>query len=169
MTFQFPLSFPSRVEGTYLPGVLASLLAIALAIQLVSADREPDLPPVLAIGASRFDFAMPAVSPVSAARVIFDRPLFAPRQSLATRPSVQTLPLGGASVAGTVTIRGRAFAVVRRANGRVSNIAIGGAVDGWRLIALRPEGAVFVKNNVRHQIAYGATPMVAVEQDAPAE
>ncbi len=169
MTFRFPLSFPSRAEGTILPGVLASVLVIALVIQLVSADREPDLPPVLAIGASRVDFDMPAVPPVSTPPVIFDRPLFAPRQSLVAGPSNKALPLGGALVAGTVAIRGRAFAVIRRANVTVSNIAIGGAVDGWRLIALRPEGAVFVKNNVRHQIAYGATRFAAVEENAPDE
>lgn len=169
MTSRFPLSFPRRAEGTVLPSVLASALAIALAIQFISVDREPDLPPVLAVGAGRADFAMPAVPPVNAASVIFDRPLFAPRQSLVASSGGQVLPLGGASVAGTVTIRGRAFAVVRRANGTVSNIAIGGVVGGWRLIALRPEGAVFVKNKVRRQIAYGATPLAATEEDTPTE
>lgn len=152
-----------------LPSILASLLAIGIAIQLVSAKREPDLPPVLAISTNRVSFDMPAVAPVSVAPVIFARPLFAPRQSLIAGPSAQTLPLGGALVAGMVAVRGRAFAVVRRANGTVSNIPIGGAVDGWRLVALNPESGVFVKNNVRQQIAYGATPMAAREDSAPAE
>lgn len=169
MTFQFPSFFPRRADGTVLPSVLASLLAVTLAIQFVAADRAPELPPMLAVGANRVDLDVPAFAAVSAAPILFARPLFAPRQSLIAGSSSQTLPLGGASVAGTVAIRGRTFAVVRRANGTVSNIAIGSAVGGWRLIALRPEGAVFVKNNVRHQIAYGATPSAASEEDVPTE
>lgn len=170
MKFRFPLSLPNRADGTLLPGILVALLAAALGVQLWAANAEPDLPPVLAVGATRLVTAIPTIAPVKAARVIFDRPLFAPRQAMTAATGFgQPLVLGGASVAGMVSVRGRSYAVIRRANGEVSNLAIGGLVNGWRLVSLRADGAAFVKDSVRQDIAYGAAAIRPTEEDAPAE
>jgi len=172
LRYRFPLSSPRRADGTVLPAVLAALLALAFAAQLVWAGDEADLPPVLAVSAARANFAAPAVMPVAVPAVVFERPLFAPRQSLtATATATAAAPpaLGGAVVAGTATIRGRTFAVVRRADGTVANVALGGRVGGWRLVALGQDGAVFVRSGERLQVAYGAQAAATPEAEAPVE
>ncbi len=164
------MSVPNRADDTILPAVLAGLLAVLLAVQLLLSGADPDLPPALAVSASRTKTTIPEMAPVVAARVIFDRPLFAPRQSLtaALRTGAASM-IGGALVAGTVSIRGRSFAVVRRANGDVMNLGIGGVIDGWRLVALQAGGAVFVKGKESRVLAYGAAAFAPAEEDAPSE
>ncbi|MFM9976613.1 MAG: hypothetical protein ACKVOP_01015 [Sphingomonadaceae bacterium] len=151
--------------------MLAALLAMVFVLQLFLARADEDLPPVLAVSAARSNFIAPSVAPVAVPSGIFQRPLFAPRQSLAATGAVAAPPpLGGAVVAGTATIRRRTFAVVRRSDGSVANVAIGGVVSGWRLVALGQERAVFVKGGERLQIPYGAQPTsTGGEGEAPTE
>lgn len=170
MRFRFPLSWPSRADGTLLPAVLAGLLVVGLVGQCVATGGTPDLPPVMAVGAARTRLRVPTVVPVSVARVIVDRPLFAPRQSVTSAadgnpPSI----LGGASVAGTMAIRGRTYAVVRRPDGTSANLSVGATLGGWRLVALGQQGATFVKGGDRRVVAYGASAPVAEAADAPSE
>ena len=170
MKFRYHLSLPSRADDTILPAVLAGALALMFGVQLWLSGSDPELPPALAVGASQANTAVPAMTPVGADRIIFDRPLFAPRQSLtAASQAGPAYAIGGAIVAGTVAIRGRSFAVVRRPNGVVTNLGIGGSIDGWRLVALPSDGAVFVKNKERRVIPYGAAAVPVAEEDAPSE
>jgi hypothetical protein len=170
LKFRFPLSFPRRAEDTILPGVLSGLLVITFGFQLVLAGADPELPPVLAVGSSRGNVTVPSAAPVRAAQGIFKKPLFAPRQSMTAGQTADAVaPMGGASVAGTVTIRGRAVAVIRRPNGTVTNLSVGGTIDGWRLVSLQTDRAVFTKKGMKRDIAYGTSPAPVTDEDAAAE
>lgn len=160
MKFRFPSSLPSRADGTLLPALLSGALAVALLAQLTWTAREPDLPAALHVSAPSARAEVPVISPVVASSEIFRRPLFAPRQSASVAADGPPPPmLGGAVVAGTVSVRGRTFAVVRRPNGTSFNMAVGGRLYGWTLAALRDEGAIFVKGAARQTMAYGAQPV----------
>lgn len=151
---------PNRADGTLLPALLAVALAATLLAQLGWTAREPELPPALPVSVPVSNFRVPTISPVAASGEIFRRPIFAPRQSASAASDGAPPPmLGGAVVAGTVSVRGRTFAVVRRPNGTSFNMAIGGRLNGWSLTALRDEGAIFVKGNTRQTMAYGAQPV----------
>ena len=164
MRFQVPLSFPNRADRTVLPAALASLLALAFGLQLIWTSSEPDLPPVLAVGAARSNAAPPKIVPTATSPIVLERPLFAPRQSVSVANGALPSILGGAMVAGTVSIRGRTFAVIRRPNGTASNLSVGGSVAGWRLVSLGQQAAVFVKGAERREIAYGYQPTQASEE-----
>lgn len=164
MRFQFPLSFPNRADRTVLPAALASALALAFGLQLIWTSSEPDLPPVMAVGAARSNAAIPRIAPTAPSSAILERPLFAPRQSAVVANGAPPPMFGGAMVAGTVSIRGRTFAVVRRPNGAVSNLSVGGSLGGWRLVSLSQQAAVFVKGAERREVAYGSQPTQASEE-----
>lgn len=169
MKFRFLLSLPSRNDGTVLPALLGTILAATLVMQLTWAAREPDLPLPLPATAPVTSNRVPIVSPVVASGEIFRRPLFAPRQSSSIASDIAPAPtLGGAVVAGTVSLRGRTYAVVRRSNGKSFNLPVGGQLNGWSLAALRDEGAVFVKGRARQTIAYGTQP-TSEAAEPPAE
>ncbi len=170
LKFRFPLSLPNRGDATLVPGVLAGILVAMLGLQLWLAGLEPEQPPVLPINVRSANSIFQIMPQAIAAQAIFSRPLFAPRQTMST-PSGTTAPLalGGASVAGTVTIRGRGVAVVRRTDGSVANVSIGGVVGGWRLIALREEGAVFANGKEQRLIRYSGAASQTADDEAPAE
>ncbi len=164
MRFQFPLSFPSRADRTVLPAALAGVLVLVFGLQLIWTRIDPDLPPVMAVGAALSKVAVPKIVPATTSLAIFARPLFAPRQSAAVANGASPPMFGGAIVAGTVSIRGRTFAVIRQANGATSNMSIGGTLDGWRLVSLGQQAAVFVKGAVRREIEYGMQPTQGSEE-----
>jgi len=152
--------------------MLAMLLAVSLMLVITGGSTPVALPPALPVsGAGAVATTIPNPR-APAARVVFDRPLFAPRQSpFAAANGGEAPVLGGAAVAGTVTLGRRNFAVVRRPDGAVSNLAIGGTISGWRLVALTAQGALFVKSGVRRIVAYGAAPSAQppAEEDAAAQ
>jgi hypothetical protein len=168
LTFQFPISLPNRADQTLLPGILTGVLVLTLVAQIMWLNPEPQLPPAMTVTAARFNFATPTAVQVPVSRAIFDRPLFAPRQSAVTAQNsgAPVLPLGGAVVAGTVTVRGRTFAVVRRPNRTTRNMAIGSELDGWRLASFGQQSAVFAKGRERREITFGALPGQATAEPA---
>ena len=169
MKFQFPLSLPNRAERTLLPTLLSAMLAATFLTQLLWADRDADLPPVMAVTAAQGNFKAPKIPLVEVPRNIFSRPLFAPRKSTTLKNDGSPPPvLGGATIAGTVSIRGRSVVVVQRPGGAVTNLTIGGALGGWRLSAIGQRGAIFVRGSERRDIAYGAPPSGAPTEE-PAE
>ena len=165
MRFRFPLSLPNRAEGTLLPALLGAVLAATLIAQLMWAARAPELPAALPLPAPFARAQVPVIAPASASAEIFRRPIFAPRQSASLASAGAPPPmLGGAVVAGTVSVRGRTFAVVRRPNGTSFNMAVGSRLNGWSLVGLRAEGAIFVKGNAKQLMAYGAQPVTEAEE-----
>lgn len=170
MKFRFPLSLPNRADATLVPGVLSGILVAMLGMQLWLANLAPEQPPVLPVNVKLANRTVPVLPQTAAPQAIFDRPLFAPRQSMNTAANASPqAALGGAMVAGTVTIRGRSVAVVRRLDGSVANVGIGGVVGGWRLVALRAENAVFAKGSEQRLIPYSGAAGQIAEDEAPDE
>lgn len=168
MKSRLPISLPNRADGTILPGALAAALLAALFAQLAWADAAPELPPVLAVTQARSAVFQPTPSSAPVPSVILDRPLFAPRQSNVNAADAAPPPiLGGMTVAGTVSVRGRTFAVLRRPNGRAINLPVGSSVAGWRLRAIGEASATFVRGGERREIAFGNQPAQAAEEPAP--
>lgn len=167
MKFRFPLSLPSRADGTFLPAGLASVLVLALAAQLLAAGDGPELPPAPAVGAARSNFQAPVYQRVGVPPAIFSRPLFGPRQPPTIGDGAPPPAIGGATVAGTMSVRGRTYAVIRRGNGAVINLRVGGSVEGWRLLSLGPSGAVFQKANDKRTIAYGGSGLAQPAAEVP--
>lgn len=138
-----------------LPASLVALLAAMLMLQLLLTS-DVELPPAGPIGAGGAQLQSLDVRTVAASPVIAARSMFAPRAG--GKAGAPTSLLGGAVVAGTVRIGGRAYAVVQTSEGRMINLPIGGGIAGWRLAALSSEGARFVRGNERTQVNYGAQP-----------
>lgn len=110
----------------------------------------PDAPPVV--------FAPPALA---------SRDLFAPpaRRAGADGPSD---PLGGAVIAGVVQKGRLRLAVVQQAGGQVRYVAVGGAIAGWRLAALRQGAARLTRGPGQTlDIVYGMRAAPPKSDDAP--
>ncbi len=100
---------------------------------------------------------------------ILAHPVFAPRMTAAAA-SGPVQPLGGASIAGVVTIGRTRYAIVRRADGKVGHMRIGGGIAGWRIAALDGTGATLIRGSERLQLPYGAaTPPPAAAATASEE
>jgi hypothetical protein len=151
-----------------LPAILAGVLVVAAGAQILL-PHSVELPPGRAAGRVVAAYLAPAVDRIAVPGVILAQPLFAPRRADAGAPGGIEPALGGAVVAGTVSVRGRSFAVVRRADGQIGNLPIGGRIAGWRLVALSAQGAAFVKEGKRIEVAYGAVAAVAPQRDEEEE
>lgn len=138
-----------------LPASLVALLAAMLMLQLLLTS-DVKLPLAGPVGAGGAHVQSPDVRTVAVPPVIATRSMFAPlgKGKAGAPPSL----LGGAVVAGTVRIGGRAYAVVQTSEGRTINLPIGGGIAGWQLAALSSEGARFVRGNERIQVNYGTQP-----------
>jgi hypothetical protein len=143
-----------------MPSVLAAVLLCLLVGQALM-PTEPKLPETrLPIGRA-LQPPMPAMPAAPSASAILERPLFAPRQNLLKgTEGGKASPLGEATIAGSLVIRGRAAAVVRRANGQVFYLPIGGSIAGWRLIRLDAASASFRKGSETAELAFGAAATV---------
>jgi hypothetical protein len=146
---------PRRADRSLLPALLAGVLGLLLIVQcLLPVGGEISADVLAPLRVSRFSVA--AMPPSADPSPVLERPLFAPRLVMSTAAQGSAPILGGASVAGTVSIRGRALAVVRRVDGSVYNLPLGGAVGGWRLVSLNSATARFQKGSEQLELAYGA-------------
>lgn len=158
LKFQFPLSAPQRADRSLLPGVFAGLLGLLLIGQLfLPSGSEVAVGQQGMVGLAQLASTEMLV-PTDPAPIL-GRPLFAPRQSMISGSKGPAPVLGGASVAGSVTVRGRIMAIVRRIDGTVHNLPLGGALDGWRLVELTPSSARFRKGGERLDLPFGTVAM----------
>lgn len=147
---------PRRRRGTVLPAVLATALVIGAAIQLAS---PLGLEPSSSVPAPRPRIA--AIDPATVRLIeipaeIAARPLFAPRIAPGDASADnQASALGGVTVAGSVSLRGRRYAVIRKTDGTFANLAVGAFVSGWRLVGLGAESARFSNGAERIEVPYG--------------
>ena len=168
MKYRFPFSPPNRADRTRLPALLVAVLAMAAIVQLLGARNDP-LPVGLPAVQTARNFDLPVVRPITAAAIITGRPLFAPRQmSIATAAAV-TAPavLGGATVVGSISVRGRSYAVIRRADRSTVNLPVGGFEKGWRLVAIGSDSATFTKGEERRALDFGAAQATGEPEQAP--
>ncbi|KPF78671.1 hypothetical protein IP88_03170 [alpha proteobacterium AAP81b] len=157
-----------------LPVALAGVLALALLGQLVLGAAEEPLPDVggIALVARR---APPEVPPARAPASLAGRDLFTPPAVALTGGGDVAAPppqaaIGGAAVAGSVRLRGRTMVLLALPSGRRLYLGVGGSVAGWRLAAIDPGGARFVRDGRSLTVPFGAAAPAPLPAEAnPAE
>jgi hypothetical protein len=163
---RFPSWKPARANGALFPALCALALALLAAMQLLLTGpaRLPDETGPRGGGVRA---AMPEIRPGAVDPVLRAAPIFTPGRTMAgSEHGVSAgadgagagsgLP-GGWQLAGSVSVRGRAYAIVQDAAGRVIRLAPGGRIAGARLVSLSADGAVFVSGGQRMSIPFGAT------------
>jgi len=130
---------PSLDRSVLLPATLAMLLLAALVYQVRATPEEtlPDAGPVARDGRPAAPVVlMPATPDVG---VIVARSMFTPAGKPATAADA---PLAGVSIAGSIRIGNRLFAVVQGPDAGTRTVALGGKVGDWTLYRLIPDAAV---------------------------
>lgn len=167
LKLQFPLAKPTRANGALMPALCAGALAVLAALQFALTTHPEPPPPSWSGGGTHA--AMPRIAGRAAPEALLRGSIFAPTRTLQAQGTEGApSPLGGAAVAGAVTVRGRSYAVIQRADGQVVRLPVGGRIEGMRLVALSPEGAVFQSGGQRSHIAFG-TAVRAAEPEPEAE
>lgn len=151
-----PLARPTRANGALLPALCAGLLAGLAGLQFAMT-ANPELPePGFAGGGARS--VLPLIAGSAVPEVLARSSIFAPTRTLqAKSEGGAPSPLQGASVAGAVSVRGRSYAVIQRADGQIVRLPVGGRIAGQRLVSLSPDGAIFQSGATRSRIPYGTT------------
>ncbi len=160
-----PLARPSRANGALVPACCAAVLAGLAGLQLVLTG-DVALPAVgWSGGGARV--AMPTIAGTAIPGRLLTNPIFSPaRTGGGADGAVAEGPLGATSVAGAITIGGRSFAMIARADGAIVRLPVGGRLDDMQLLALSPEGAIFRKDGKRIFVAYGPARTQPAAQDA---
>jgi hypothetical protein len=167
--YRFRSLAPQRSDRSVLPAALAGVLALMVVVQLVFAGPVP-LPSGVAVPARSSDYAAPPVRQSIADAAILAHPLFAPRQApSAGGDAAAPRLIEGAQVAGTVAIRGSRRIVVRRADGKIVNLAQGQEIGSWRLVDIGDSSATFTRNGQRVAMAYSAAQAAAPAAEETAE
>lgn len=165
----FPLPLPRREDGSLLPALLALLLAALLVVQFMIVT--PVELPEPALGAGRNTVAQSIVAGNAIApKLIVENDVFSPvRSAGGSSDGASAGPLGGAVVAGSVSVGGRAYAMVIVPGGRISRLAPGGSINGWRLLDLTAGGARFGRGSERLDVAYGGQATQTASADEETE
>ncbi len=144
-----------------LPAMASAVLVLITALQLLLT-REIELPDA---GWSRGNgsVTMPSLSGRFVPTALREQPIFDPRRTAQakTASAVADLPLGGAVVAGVVTIKGRSYAIIQPPQGSAVNLPVGSRFRGWQLRSISSDGAQFVKGGAPIRIALGGTPTLS--------
>lgn len=172
MILPSPFILPPRGSPARLPFLLLPMLAVVAVVQL-ALPGHIDLPPggvPARIGEAGMALPPPQVlaPPVLASRNPFAPVSNKPGSAAGAPQPPPPDPLGGAVVSGVVQRGAQRLGVVLRADGTVRYLAVGGALNGWRLAALTPGGPRFARG--RHAIltpAYGAHPSPPPVPGAP--
>jgi hypothetical protein len=150
--FQFPLSWPRRDEGSLFPALLVLSLALMAVLQSMLTTQPELSPPQMPPGAVTRAPMLEAKT-ASAPDSIVARNLFAPARNGSA--GVVDSPLGGAIVAGTVKVAGGRFGIVIMPGGVTRRVTPGMTINGWRLVSLGAEQALFARAKERLSVAYG--------------
>lgn len=129
------------------------MLCLALQLALTADVEMPD--DVVSSGQARA--ILPSISGQFLPPILLENSIFSPGRTanIATGDTAQA-PLGGAILAGAVSIRGRSYAVLQSPDRRVVRLAIGATYQGWRLRALTPMGAIFEQGSQKLDVNFGA-------------
>lgn len=169
LKLQFPFPLPTRANRAVMPALCAAVLLVLAALQLVlTSDVQL---PEQSLSGGGVRSKLPGIAPDGIDPLLLRNAIFAPTRTAGAEQSEAT-PLGGASLAGAVTVAGRSMAIVQRADGTVVRLPLGGSVSGMRLIAINRSGAVFVSGGKRVYVAFGAVasaPAAVNENEEPSE
>lgn len=160
LKLQFPLSWPRRDNGSLFPALLVLVLALMAVLQSVLTTR-PELSLTLAPPATVTRAKAPEARLAIAPDVILARNLFAPTRT-GSAGSVDGA-LGGAVIAGTVKVANGRYAIVVMPGGSVRRIYPGATLNGWRLVKLGSEQALFARSSERLNVIYGGRAAAAPE------
>jgi hypothetical protein len=148
-----PLDRPAR-----LPLALAALLAVAAAFQLLAADPVGrDLPEPPPVGRPPRAFVPPPLPPAQGPAILA-RAMFAPVAGAAGQGSTAAAPadpLAGVAVAGMIQVGRASYAIVQQ-GARITRVPLGGRIAGFRLSALRQDGAVLTRGAERRVVPFGS-------------
>jgi hypothetical protein len=157
-----------RDNRTLLPMLCSATLLLALVMQLVLTGNT-ELPDDISSG-GRPRTEMPAITGQFVPPILLARPMFSPvRTANNDTDQVAQAPLGGAFVAGAVSINGKSYAVVQRPDGGIIRLAIGAGYAGWRLQSLSSTGAMFGQGKQRISMIFGVAPGPIATQTAENE
>lgn len=113
---------------------------------------------------------MPLIAGQFVPSSLLTRPIFSPaRTANIEADQAIVAPLGGAILAGTVSVKGRSYAVVQRPDGGITRLAVGARYAGWRLQSLSSTGGVFAQDKQRISMVFGIAPIAAATQTAENE
>jgi hypothetical protein len=150
-----PIPRPERAEGTVLAALLSVLLGLMLVAQLVLPAERPALPDVPPAGLRGKAEPIAAVSadPVLARRSIFQPVRLAGGEGAGGAPAG---PLGGASPAGIVRVRGAARLILQTPDGGSVTLRPGQSWQGWRLTAIGRDEVRFARGTETVTLGLGA-------------
>jgi len=163
--FRFRPPLPRSADGSRLPAILAVVLVLVLAFQLVMT-HEPDLPragvvPLVPLPEQR------AASIVVTPPILERRPIFAPRDigGGAASGAAIPLPLDGAVATGFVSVGSRVTAVLQTPSGGIVRLRPGARYRGWMLVAVTSSGAKFRRGGESMTMTYGAAAQAAAQAE----
>jgi hypothetical protein len=162
LKLRFPFALPSGV-----PLLLAVPLCAALVFQAV-AGNELVLP--LAGPVRGKPFANPAEvqpDPVTSARPILARNMFAPAAAPAKAGDAGQGPLGAYSIVGSIEIGRTPFAIVQAPGLRILQVRTGARFGGWRIRSIARDEVRLARGAERLSVRFGPTGPVAIS--APQE
>lgn len=164
---RFRLSLPHASNGTLVPALLAATLAALAIVQCAFPQGDQEALPVAPM-APVTRFGPLEISPVSASPAIVAGNLFAPSRGSAAMAGADT-PLGGATIAGTIRVGSRLFAIVSEPSGVVHRISTGASIAGWRVGALFQDHVRLSREGKTIDVPYGASTPAATSQDSSEE
>ena len=149
--FPFRWRLPRADDATLTPAVLAGVLVAMLVLQGLWTEPEPlaDAPVAMR---HHVKPPLPAMDRVTVDPTIAANAIFAPRGR--TRPgspasNAASSPLEGNLVTGSMSVGARSAVIVKRPDGRVVSVPVGGRIAGWMLRSIGQGAAVFVRNGRR--------------------
>jgi len=150
------ISRPECAEGTVLAALLAVLLALMLVSQFAAPPERPDLPdvPPAARRSEPVTIAAMSADPVLARRLIFQPTRLGGRSAEAA--GVPSGPLNGATPAGIVRVRGASRLVLQTPDGGSVTLRPGQSWQGWRLIAIAADEVRFARGGETVTLGLGA-------------
>jgi hypothetical protein len=157
-----------RVNGALAPAFCVAMLLLCILLQLaLTTDVEF---PEVGRSEGRARAELPLIAGQFVPTIIRERPIFSPRRTaVKANEQAVALPLEGAAIAGTVSIKGRTYAVLQRPDGRTSRLTVGMRYAGWRLRSMSSTGAVFDKGEQRLPVTFGAASAQQTPQTAENE
>jgi len=139
------------------PAVAAIVLLLAVGVQLAL----PATTSMPAFVRQAPPGAIPAVEPVHVAvtayNAIMAHPIFAPDRAPPPAEADEAGNLGGVEVLGTAIASKVSAALVRDTDGEFTRLKIGDAIDGWKLVSIKPTELTFDRNGERKSLAVTAT------------
>jgi len=126
--------------------------------------------PAEMLAARQARVVLPPISGQLLPPILLQNPMFSPaRTATDAKSASDKARLGGAVIAGAVSIRGRSYAVIQRPDGTIVRLGIGSVYAGWRLRSLSTSGALFEQGAQKMTLNFGTAPTLVSTSSAEYE